>query len=119
MIGASRASEAPSEAIAAGIGIETRPWPPLAIPLSRLGDKHFMQEEKQQSNILEKTITKFIVCKNKMLFLQKYHTLRRNKTDCSTSTPFIFHLSNRIHVYLPTKQVVLRRWTSHVTLNSS
>jgi hypothetical protein len=58
MVGASRASEAPSEAIAAGIGIETRPWPPSATLLSRLGDKDFMQEEKQPSNILKKTITK-------------------------------------------------------------
>src|SRR2546421_10776759 len=107
-IGASCASEVPSEAIAAGIGVETRPWPPSATPLSRIGHKHFMQEEKQQSNILEKTITKvYPFAKTKCYSYRSTHTLRRNKADCTTSTLFIFHLSNRIHVCLPTKQVAL------------
>src|SRR5271155_2836234 len=120
MVGAPRASEAPSEAIAAGIGIEARPWPPSATLLSRLGDKHFLQEEKQPSNILKMTITKvYLFAKNKMLFLQKYTHAQTQQSRLHCLYPLCTPSLHRTHVCLPAKQVVLRHWTSHVTLNSS
>src|SRR5271154_1312101 len=95
MVGASRASEVPSEAIAAGIGIETRPWPPSATLLSRLGDKHFLQEEKQPSNILKKTITKvYLFAKKQNVIPTEVHTRSDAAKQITLPPPPLYSISS-------------------------